>query len=89
MCKCRTVARFELENIKFELHYKCASQHLELVIDHGKGYALAHCFDVSGHINEMADADRDDLNEIIQGLDDKEVERLIGYLEGWRDSDDE
>jgi len=34
-------------------------------------------------------SDRDQLNEVIQGLDDSEVQRLLGYLEGWRDSDDE
>lgn len=90
MCKCGPVSRFQIKGKIFQARYVCGTEALviDLLDKNGDKQSQVDYINIGGFL-EADKTERDELNDIIQGLDDKEVERLMGYLEGWRDSDDE
>lgn len=92
MCECRTVAEFTIEGKKFSVEYNSHAKELDINLRNidSMHKVLLDVVNIEDELKlELEPSSRSGLIEIIQGLDDKEIERLVGYLEGWRDSDDE
>lgn len=91
MCECRKVAKFEISGKIFEIRYVCGIKALivDILDKDGNHDSQVNFMNISDYLEADESSSRDELNEIIQGLNDKEIERLKGYLEGWQDSDNE
>lgn len=82
MCGCKKITMINVNHEVFEFWETCKG--LGSIIVHNEKEIYRY-----GAKHDEKKSYRDELSAIIQSLDDCEVQRLMGYLEGWRDSDNE